>query len=426
MKNIIIVIADYAPIPSSNTNCLEPYLECLEHNGWSVDVITRRAYSGDPLVQQETKLRRVFRIDDYKLMNTLLCRQMVSGSPSGMIKWIHYSIAYFLRIVYYLKFALGTYESYAAGWDEEELDRLMKKLSGEKQYRYILSVSFPEKTHEAAKRFVERYQPECRWLLLEFDPFCYNRSNYSQRSFKRLYRIQDEIFHKSYRILCTPQLLDFYLKTPFKKYRDKFYSLEYANIRYPEINYEKVTPIPFEKDRIHFLYCGVLKKDVRNPQALFDIFSYLPYSYKLYIMSGSNVSFWKKAILNLGNRVTVIGEQTRDTAYDCMKRADVLINIGNSVAYQIPGKIFEYMSFGKPIIHISNMEEDPCLCYLRRYPLALVIRADENKKEAAIKIDTFNRSCAGSNIQFEDIKQAFGKMNPEITLPRFIRMLEDM
>lgn len=84
------------------------------------------------------------------------------------------------------------------------------------------------------------------------------------------------------------------------------------------------------------------------------------------------------------------------------------------------------MSFGKPIIHISNMEEDPCLCYLRRYPLALVIRADENKKEAAIKIDTFNRSCAGSNIQFEDIKQAFGKMNPEITLPRFIRMLEDM
>jgi hypothetical protein len=57
-------------------------------------------------------------------------------------------------------------------------------------------------------------------------------------------------------------------------------------------------------------------------------------------------------------------------------------SIRNSVEFQIPGKIFEYMSTGKPILHFSKFSEDPAITYLKRYPKALIINEwERNIKE---------------------------------------------
>ena len=52
---------------------------------------------------------------------------------------------------------------------------------------------------------------------------------------------------------------------------------------------------------------------------------------------------------------------------------------GNKVDNQVPSKIFDYISLGKPIINVYTSEKDPALEYLKQYPLALNI-SETNKK----------------------------------------------
>lgn len=58
--------------------------------------------------------------------------------------------------------------------------------------------------------------------------------------------------------------------------------------------------------------------------------------------------------------------------------ADFLINFGNNNTHMTPCKIFEYMSYGKPIISVSPIKDEPSSRYLEKYPLSLIIKEYEN------------------------------------------------
>lgn len=48
--------------------------------------------------------------------------------------------------------------------------------------------------------------------------------------------------------------------------------------------------------------------------------------------------------------------------FECLalqRGADLLLNIGNAQAFQIPGKIYEYLGAGRPILHIRSAPGDP-------------------------------------------------------------------
>ena len=94
-------------------------------------------------------------------------------------------------------------------------------------------------------------------------------------------------------------------------------------------------------------------------------------------------------------------------AYD---RTDVLINIGNSVLNQMPSKIFEYISSGKPIINVFKSPDCPTLKYLTRYPLALnLFEGDiaEHPAEKAAEVRAFCRESRGKRVPAEEIQKTF-------------------
>lgn len=423
MKNILVILADYYPNASSNTYCLEPYLKELEENRWELDIITRKSSKREPDAIKEPSGRNIYKVEDDKLMNTLGWEELTNCTSIIGLKTFNLICSFLSKSLFYLYFCFGKYETYSAGWSEKEVLRLLKKLNKEKKYQFILSVSFPEKTHEIAKKFVEQIDRDCKWLLLEFDPFCYNKSNYKKRFFKKLFKIQEINFEACYKILCTPQLKNFYMETSFSKYDNKMAVFEYANLQKPSINYNNVIPMPFENNKISCLFCGVIKKDIRNPDRLFEVFFNLPNQYKLIIMSGSNLKSWSLPISALGDKIEIWSQQNKDTALDSMSRSDILINIGNSIPYQIPGKLFEYMSFAKPIIHISNMLHDPAFDYLRNYPLALIIEKDEKAECAAKNIEEFYRKTKGQVYTFEEISLFLNQVSRKNTTVKFVEML---
>ena len=76
-----------------------------------------------------------------------------------------------------------------------------------------------------------------------------------------------------------------------------------------------------------------------------------------------------------------------ETARKGIANADVLINIGNRLTNQVPSKVFEYISTGKPIINLCTMENCPTLSYMNRYPLGLsLIEGKETLKEQSQRL----------------------------------------
>lgn len=60
-----------------------------------------------------------------------------------------------------------------------------------------------------------------------------------------------------------------------------------------------------------------------------------------------------------------------------LQNSDILLNLAHLQGKQISSKIFEYMSYGKPILHILYKDEDVNLRYLENYSLSLLLRADD-------------------------------------------------
>lgn len=80
---------------------------------------------------------------------------------------------------------------------------------------------------------------------------------------------------------------------------------------------------------------------------------------------------------------------------------------------QISSKIFEYMSMGKPILHIYYSDTDVNLSYLKRYPLALCLKADDKLiSENSRLFDEWCRSDVIWNLSFEDVYQRYFEMTP--------------
>ncbi len=109
-------------------------------------------------------------------------------------------------------------------------------------------------------------------------------------------------------------------------------------------------------DNMQLLFTGTFYRDFRHPQALADALRQLAAEDIAFSVVGDNTDF---AALFAGiPNVRFLGKQTHRQCLDWQRQADVLINIGNQQSEQIPGKLFEYLGAGRPILHIQSGEED--------------------------------------------------------------------
>lgn len=65
-----------------------------------------------------------------------------------------------------------------------------------------------------------------------------------------------------------------------------------------------------------------------------------------------------------GGRIVFLGEQPHAKVLKLQQECDVLVNIGNALSAQTPGKLYEYLGSGKPILHCHSVENDPAVSML--------------------------------------------------------------
>lgn len=99
--------------------------------------------------------------------------------------------------------------------------------------------------------------------------------------------------------------------------------------------------------------------------------------------------------------------------------ADYLLNISDINANMTPSKIFEYMSYGKPIISTYITEGDAAKQYLDKYPEALIIDQKEDFHSNLYKLDTF-LSSKHIPVPFETVQNTFPINTPE----KFVEIIQ--
>lgn len=108
----------------------------------------------------------------------------------------------------------------------------------------------------------------------------------------------------------------------------------------------------FEREKLELLYCGSFY-GFRRPDALLAALSRLP-GIRLSIAASTVPSNVLEASLRTPDSVRLLGYLPHSEVLELQRSADVLINISNDDPVQVPGKLYEYLGAGRPILQVGG------------------------------------------------------------------------
>lgn len=369
MKKALVLIKNYSPTPSSVANCMQPLLDELSRN-FEIDIITDRKRIDVAKTESKDSIN-IYRIDDYRIMNRQHSKDLIDIKSPIVLKFFTKIVAYFVNVLYYIHYSFFSLERISGGWEKKRvLDKIIE-LDKVKNYDLVVSVSLPFQSHIISEMFVDYKQNSIKWIAFEFDPFALNKQiNISRIRRNEAKKVEIRILNKCDLVILTPELYEFYKSLNFIDMKSNVKKLPYANIEKFVLKEHDISKNFLVDGKINCFFSGRLYKDIRNPDFMIKVFSEIDNICQLVLMTDYSV---KELTKNSKNSPKVVPLQNRETALFNMINAEILVNVGNTVEHQVPAKIFEYMSTGKPIIHFSKIKNDPILKYLEHYPKKLII-----------------------------------------------------
>lgn len=302
----------------------------------------------------------------------------------------------------------------------------LRRLCTENDYDWIISVAYPFANH---KMVLAWKPPEIPVAFYNLDPY-YNNGTYALTT--KADRLCEEVqaYQKAKCVFCTPEQWSDYQQDAFQNIINKIKSLPYPNLVPPKAQHK--CDILFEPQKINCVYLGTIYGDIRKPDALFHLFEQAAKkepNLKLYIIGKKFGRDAERYLVeysqSMPQNIVCLGPILADQAMDLLLRADILVNLGNSVANQMPSKIMEYISTGKPILNISMIPNCSTLPVLARYPLHLQCSREDCVQEKTVdRVLAFCREYAGQRIAWEEVRDIYLDMQIEAVAGQFLQALQ--
>lgn len=105
---------------------------------------------------------------------------------------------------------------------------------------------------------------------------------------------------------------------------------------------------------------------------------------------------------------------------EALERADILLSIAEKDGKQISSKIFEYMSFGKPILHFYYSNTDVNRRYLSKYPLAMCVNHNETNSQKQENVFRWMLSVKNLRVPMNIVETLFKEMTPKYIVDNII------
>lgn len=134
----------------------------------------------------------------------------------------------------------------------------------------------------------------------------------------------------------------------------------------------------------------------------------------------------RKAEKETGGKIKRMGYVSQDKLAFYMDKADFFLDIGNRLSgedYSIPSKVIDYMSTGKPIIHV-NGTNDKVIDYLKLYGLAINISDSLSIDVAQQEVLRFIKDNKDKRVPFSELAIKFPKNTPEYTANILVNQIQ--
>jgi len=237
---------------------------------------------------------------------------------------------------------------------------------------------------------------------------------------KSVYENADTVFN----MIC---YLKHHKNKKYQKYAEKMIFLDTPLFSPKKIN--RNVKSFFNTKKVHLVYMGSLYKGYRSPNYLIQLFQKINTmnKYQLHFFSrGSCEDVIKSFEKKTNESIKGHGMVSIYIVHNIMNSSNFLINFGVSNSSAISSKIFDYMSTGKPIIHLYYNEEDTCLSYLKKYPLSLLIKIDINLfEDNKNKLELFLKENQDKHINSDELLDIFYYNTPYYTAKVFKQFLNN-
>ena len=398
MKNILILLDHYLPMASANGICCENIAGSLIENGYNVNIV---AYAYDD--------KRYEEINGACVYYTEYVKKPSAGALSKLAfytKWLLCPSRYPITEIKERTWAI--IETASRVIEEKSIDTL-------------ICVHLPIETLIAGVRLKEKY-PEinCVSYMLDslsggFVPrllpgkFCRARKikweNNLQKSFD--FTVLMESCRNQYDAV-------FSASTWYK-------NAVFGDIPLFKAKEQKETDLADSSKAYTMSYVGTMGDGVRTPYYFLKLLGLIEAPNISFAYAGKNncdENTFASAMENVKEKdnvtVTALGMLSHSEALSVVEGAEILVNFGNVVPTMVPSKIFEYMSYGKPIISTYSIDSEPCLPYLRKYPCVLLIdERDMDIEKKARELEDFISTNRNAKVDVKGIEDIFYANTPQ-------------
>lgn len=259
--------------------------------------------------------------------------------------------------------------------------------------------------------------PKVKVVLYQVDP-CLSNDFFDSSTYKERLDFEKKLYEISDRIITTPVLLEESKQIYPQKITDKMVSMEFPNVvpvKASDIN---------KNDFIRCLFTGNIYGNFRNPQYTLRLFDKSESSIKLEVIGSVKPELKKEFELH---NVLYHGPKSLDETRKELLSADILVNIGNKMLNQVPSKLFEYISYGKPIVNVCKNRNCPTLPYLAKYPYALnLFEEEENFEEQAKKLNSFILENYQKRMLPDETTKAFETCTPQYCANQMLEIFKSL
>lgn len=418
-KHMVVMIGGYYPMMSPGSLILCRLVDIWKYQ-YNVTLVASRNITG--LKKREVcDGVEIFRVYDFnRLINNEL-EKKIANSPSSLEREF-FSVLMTLKKGLYYGYRVIRRESLIYTLSNR-LEKTLEQIHKQKEIDILISCVDPHENNAAAYTFMNRHADLAKWYIYQLDRFANANSLYElscTRKAKEKRHLQRE---KNYLKTCDALFLLNPLRTHynqpyFEKYQSKIIATDHPLLTKPSCTFEKNV-----SQTVRLIYGGSFDRVLRNPEYALDfigrVSEYSAVRWDIYAFGNCDaiVQYYKK---HYPEAIYPNQRISRDQLVGEIGKSDMLVSIGNNSESEVPSKIFDYLSYGLPIIHFFYSVKDPVLPYLRRVKHALCLEINDSMKDEQVQsLAAFIKKYRGFRMAFPKIKEIFPECTPEFVEDMF-------
>ena len=370
-KKILIISHQFLPFVSPRTTRWSLLIDELTKRGNEVTVLTGTA------PEELKKNYEVLYFGNKKFSSNInKVRTDSQDSSNNYLKKIIYSI---LKAIYRFLFKTFSWPDYAMFW---AFTIFKNRKHIENKFDIIISVSLPFTSHLCAYILQKRISAD--WYMDIGDPFSLkiNSPENNKIIYSYLNKYYEQKFYQNAsKIIFTHNEVAELHQNKFNIDRTKIV-IGYPIALLNEKRIKNSLTFNYKDNPLKIGYFGAFTKSVREPNNyIINIANSLDdeIKHEWYIHNESKKFF--SSIKNISSH-QFLDILPRELALETMvNNMHVLLSIGNFNKYQMPSKVIEYLSLGKPVLHFAEIEDDPLYNFSNLFDNLKIINSKTTKNE---------------------------------------------